>query len=277
MSPIAYIAYLINYYMSNLVQHNFHLVDESPWPFVRSCGALYLTCGLVKWFHIGSLTLTFFGLRIILLVIYQWWKDILTEASYQGHHRSLVELGLRFGMGLFIISEVMFFVSFFWAFFHSRLNVTPELGARWPPAGIQVFNPLEVPLLNTIVLLVSGCSVTWSHHALIEGNHSQQIAGLVITIILGLYFTCLQGFEYYEANFTISDRVYGSSFFLITGFHGLHVLIGTTFLLICLIRAYLGQLGAKHHFGFEAAAWYWHFVDVVWLYVYLILYWWGGY
>lgn len=261
--------------MSNFVCHPYHLVDESPWPLTRSLGAFFLTSGLVKWFHIASISLLLLGLLIILLTMLQWWRDIAKEGAYQGLHTSVVELGLRWGIVLFIVSEVFFFVSFFWAFFHSRLAPDPEIGACWPPVGITPFNPFQVPLLNTLVLLSSGIRVTWAHHAIIRGNHRSCALGLLITVILGLYFTSLQALEYYEARFRIADRVYGSTFFVATGFHGLHVLVGTTFLLVCLKRRIYFEFRANHHFGFEAAAWYWHFVDVVWLFLYLWLYWWG--
>ncbi len=262
--------------MSNLIRHPYHLVDESPWPLISSLGAFFLTSGLIKWFHLGRASLMFIGLFILLIVIFQWWRDVSCEGANQGLHSSIVELGLRWGIILFIVSEVFFFVSFFWAFFHRSLAPDPEVGRVWPPFGISVFNPFQVPLLNTLVLLSSGVRVTWAHHSLISGNLRSTLTGLALTVILGVYFTCLQAMEYFEASFSIADRVYGSTFFVATGFHGLHVLVGTTFLLACLIRLVQAQFSASHHFGFEAAAWYWHFVDVVWLFLYVWLYWWGG-
>ena len=190
-------------------------------------------------------------------------------------HTSIVELGLRWGMALFIISEVFFFVRFFWAFFHRRLSPNVEVGAVWPPFGIKVFNPFQVPLLNTVILISSGIRVTWAHHTLIIGNYSQTKAGLFVTVALGFYFSFLQVLEYYEARFTFADRIYGSTFFIATGFHGLHVIIGTLFLLVMLFRHIKYEFRKNHHFGFEAAAWYWHFVDVVWLFLYIIICWWG--
>ncbi len=262
--------------MSNLIRHPYHLVDESPWPLVAAIGAFFITSGLVKWFHSCSIRLIIWGLILTLIVITQWWRDVIREGAFQGQHSSLVELGLRYGIVLFIVSEVLFFRSFFWAFFHSRLAPTVELGSVWPPVGISPFNPLEVPLLNTIILLSSGIRVTWAHHALIAGRHNRAFQGLLLTVILGIYFTCLQALEYYEASFRIADGAYGTTFFVATGFHGLHVIIGTIFLLVCLIRIFKGHFRAAHHFGFEAAAWYWHFVDVVWLFLYITIYWWGG-
>nr|YP_009172416.1 cytochrome c oxidase subunit III [Sinergasilus polycolpus]ACB99584.1 cytchrome c oxidase subunit III [Sinergasilus polycolpus]ALG63350.1 cytochrome c oxidase subunit III [Sinergasilus polycolpus] len=262
--------------MSNMISHPYHLVDESPWPLMASVSGLGLTFGLVKWFHSQSITLTLVSLTMLLLIMYQWWRDVSREGTYQGLHTSVVELGLRWGMVLFITSEVFFFLSFFWAFFHSSLSVNVELGSMWPPMGISTFNPFGVPLLNTLILLSSGVSVTWAHHALLEGKFIEVKISLLITVLLGLYFTLLQAMEYYEATFNISDSVYGSTFFIATGFHGLHVIVGTTFLIVCLARVLNGSLGSKHHFGFEAAAWYWHFVDVVWLFLYMCIYWWGG-
>ena len=168
-----------------------------------------------------------------------------------------------------------FFVRFFWAFFHRRLAPTIEVGSLWPPFGISVFNPFQVPLLNTIILISSGVRVTWAHHSLIVGNFTQTYHGLLITVVLGIYFTILQGLEYYEARFTFADSVYGSTFFIATGFHGLHVIVGTLFLIVTLFRHIKNEFRASHHFGFEAAAWYWHFVDVVWLFLYMVIYWWG--
>ena len=262
--------------MSNYLCHPYHIVDESPWPLLGSIGGLFLTRGIVRWFHLSDIKLIIIGLLIILLVIIQWWRDISREGSTQGLHTSIVELGLRGGIALFIVSEIFFFLRFFWAFFHSSLAPNTEVGALWPPFGISTFNPFQVPLLNTIVLVSSGVSVTWAHHALIEGDHFRTLQGLWCTVILGVYFTFLQGIEYVEASFTFADRIYGSTFFIATGFHGLHVLVGTAFLAVVLFRHSTCEFRPTHHFGFEAAAWYWHFVDVVWLFLYLVIYWWGG-
>nr|YP_010518915.1 cytochrome c oxidase subunit III [Chrysops niger]UXO95480.1 cytochrome c oxidase subunit 3 [Chrysops niger] len=262
--------------MSTHSNHPFHLVDYSPWPLTGAIGAMTTVSGLVKWFHQYDMSLFTLGTIITLLTMYQWWRDISREGTFQGLHTYHVTLGLRWGMILFIVSEVFFFISFFWAFFHSSLSPTIELGINWPPMGIIPFNPFHIPLLNTAILLSSGVTVTWAHHSLMEGNHSQATQGLFFTILLGFYFTLLQGYEYAEAPFTIADAVYGSTFFMATGFHGIHVIIGTTFLLICLIRHLNNHFSNNHHFGFEAAAWYWHFVDVVWLFLYISIYWWGG-
>ena len=262
--------------MSNLLRHPFHLVDESPWPLLASLRGARLTCGLLNWFQTSNPNLFYLALILLAIVSFQWWRDIVREGALIGFHSSIVELGLRWGMILFIVSEVFFFLSFFWAFFHSRLAVNVELGNQWPPKGILAFSPFGVPLLNTVILLSSGVRVTWAHHSLIANNHSQTAASLLVTIVLGIYFTFLQGVEYLEARFRFADSVYGSTFFLATGFHGLHVIVGTTFLAVCLFRLCRYDFRAAHHFGFEAAAWYWHFVDVVWLFLFVVIYWWGG-
>nr|YP_010946731.1 cytochrome c oxidase subunit III [Panesthia strelkovi]WGO57462.1 cytochrome c oxidase subunit III [Panesthia strelkovi] len=262
--------------MSSHNNHPFHLVDKSPWPLTGAIGALITMTGLIKWFHLYNNQLIFVGTTIMILTMIQWWRDIVREGTYQGLHTKFVTKGLRWGMILFIISEVFFFISFFWAFFHSSLSPTIEIGSLWPPIGIQPFNPLQIPLLNTAILLSSGVTVTWAHHGLLENNYNQALQGLFLTIILGAYFTALQAYEYLEASFTIADSVYGSTFFMATGFHGLHVIIGTTFLLTCFLRHLYYHFSSNHHFGFEAAAWYWHFVDVVWLFLYISIYWWGS-
>nr|UOU85141.1 cytochrome c oxidase subunit III [Tipula paludosa] len=262
--------------MSTHSNHSFHLVDYSPWPLTGAIGAFTTVAGLVKWFHQYEMNLLMLGTLITILTMYQWWRDISREGTFQGLHTYSVTIGLRWGMILFIISEVFFFISFFWAFFHSSLSPAIELGSMWPPVGIIPFNPFQIPLLNTAILLASGVTVTWAHHSLMSNNHSQTTQGLVFTVILGVYFTILQAYEYIEAPFTIADAVYGSTFFVATGFHGLHVLIGTTFLFVCLLRHLNYHFSSYHHFGFEAAAWYWHFVDVVWLFLYISIYWWGS-
>nr|ACA62487.1 cytochrome c oxidase subunit III [Drosophila sucinea] len=262
--------------MSTHSNHPFHLVDYSPWPLTGAIGAMTTVSGMVKWFHQYDISLFFLGKYYYILTVYQWWRDVSREGTYQGLHTYAVTIGLRWGMILFILSEVLFFVSFFWAFFHSSLSPAIELGASWPPMGIISFNPFQIPLLNTAILLASGVTVTWAHHSLMESNHSQTTQGLFFTVLLGVYFTILQAYEYIEAPFTIADSVYGSTFYMATGFHGIHVLIGTTFLLICLLRHLNNHFSKNHHFGFEAAAWYWHFVDVVWLFLYITIYWWGG-
>nr|AML26750.1 cytochrome c oxidase subunit III [Histeridae sp. BMNH 1274745] len=259
-----------------LKNHPFHLVDVSPWPLLGALSAMITMIGLIKWFHQFQSNLFLLGSVITMAIMYQWWRDITREGTYQGLHTYQVTMGLRWGMILFITSEVFFFISFFWGFFHSSLTPSIELGMSWPPLGIQAFNPLQIPLLNTLILLTSGLTITWAHHSLMENNFTSTTQGLALTVILGLYFTMLQGYEYVEAPFAISDSAYGSTFFMATGFHGIHVIIGTTFLLTCLMRHLNNHFSNIHHFGFEAAAWYWHFVDVVWLFLYISMYWWGS-
>nr|AXS65725.1 cytochrome c oxidase subunit 3 [Cucujoidea sp. 23 KM-2017] len=256
--------------------HPFHLVDYSPWPLLGSLSAMTMMMGLIKWFHFFSISLFMLGLASTMLVMYQWWRDVVREGTYQGLHTFNVTMGLRWGMILFITSEILFFVSFFWGFFHSSLAPSIDIGMSWPPMGIKPFNPIEIPLLNTLILLTSGLTVTWAHHSLMENNYPQTLHSLILTVILGVYFSILQAYEYIEAPFTISDSIYGSSFFMATGFHGLHVLIGTTFLAVCMFRHLNNHFSSIHHFGFEAAAWYWHFVDVIWLFLYISIYWWGS-
>nr|QQY85589.1 cytochrome c oxidase subunit 3 [Holothuria spinifera] len=257
-------------------QHPFHLVDQSPWPLTAAFGALILTSGTVVWFHTGSFSLVILGLLAIIITSISWWRDVIREATFQGHHTLVVINGLRYGMILFITSEVCFFFAFFWAFFHSSLAPSVEIGVTWPPTGINPLNPFLVPLLNTAVLLSSGVTITWAHHSIIENNRTEAIQALGLTVALGLYFTGLQAWEYLDAPFTIADSVYGSTFFVATGFHGLHVIIGSTFLAVCFFRLVKHHFSNHHHFGFEAAAWYWHFVDVVWLFLYVCIYWWGS-
>nr|QHD19757.1 cytochrome c oxidase subunit III [Chilocorus bipustulatus] len=256
--------------------HPFHLVDYSPWPIIGAFGTFSLMMGIIKWFHLFKINLFLISMIIIILIMFQWWRDITRESTFQGNHTIMVSIGLRWGMILFITSEVFFFLSFFWGFYHSSLSPSIEIGMKWPPLSIIPFNPSEIPLLNTLILLSSGLSITWAHHSLMENNFKQTWQSLLITIILGVYFSILQSIEYLEAPFSIADSTFGSCFFMATGFHGIHVLIGTTFLLICFIRLNLNHFSKIHHFGFEAAAWYWHFVDVVWLFLYISLYWWGS-
>nr|YP_011004212.1 cytochrome c oxidase subunit III [Elthusa poutassouiensis]WPS93547.1 cytochrome c oxidase subunit III [Elthusa poutassouiensis] len=256
--------------------HPYHLVDLSPWPLTSIFSALFLTSSLVYWFQGLSPIFILLPLMSMILSMVQWWRDIVREGTYQGLHTKKVQTGLKWGMILFITSEIMFFFSFFWAFFHSSLAPTYELGLVWPPTGITPLSFIEVPLLNTIVLLTSGMSVTWAHHSLIENNHPQSLMGLTLTVGLGFYFTFLQTLEYYEATFTLADSIYGSTFFVATGFHGFHVIIGSLFLTVCVARLYSAHFSKTHHLGFEAAAWYWHFVDVVWLFLFTVVYWWGS-
>nr|YP_010535732.1 cytochrome c oxidase subunit III [Ornithodoros asperus]UYB78748.1 cytochrome c oxidase subunit III [Ornithodoros asperus]UYB78761.1 cytochrome c oxidase subunit III [Ornithodoros asperus] len=254
--------------------HPFHMVDKSPWPLTGSIAAFTFMVGMVNVMYSSNLNILLFALMITILTMIQWWRDISREASLQGHHTLIVLNNMKWGMLLFILSEILFFMSFFWAFFHSSLSPNVEIGSMWPPMGVIPFNPFSIPLLNTMILLSSGISVTWCHHSILVKNYKETTISLSITIMLGCLFTLLQMWEYLQAPFSISDSIYGSTFFMSTGFHGLHVLIGTTFLSIMLYRIMQNQISNKHHFGFEAAAWYWHFVDVVWLFLYTFVYWW---
>jgi cytochrome c oxidase subunit 3 len=261
-------------------KHPYHLVDPSPWPIVGSIAAGLLAGGAILYMHGGSWVLLIIGFVAVLATMAVWWRDVIREATFQGFHTPVVQLGLRYGMALFIASEVMFFSAFFWAFFSSSLF---PVGGIWPPRGISPFDPWEFPFLNTLILLLSGTTVTWAHHSLLEGNQRGLIQGLILTVFLGLCFTAVQAYEYAHAAFGFrfesgvpgAGGIYPSTFFMATGFHGFHVIIGTTFLAVCLWRATQGHFKPDHHFGLEAAAWYWHFVDVVWLFLFVCLYWWG--
>jgi len=261
----------------NNQRHPFHLVDPSPWPLVSSIGALALTFGGVMFMHnySGGWSLFCIGFITILYTMYTWWRDIIREGTFEGQHTEAVQLGLRQGVLLFIVSEIMFFFAFFWAFFDASIKPSLMIGGVWPPEGLETLSPWGIPLLNTVILLTSGATVTWAHHAIVAGAKQSAQTGLFLTIVLAIIFTALQGFEYVNAPFSISDGIYGSTFFMATGFHGFHVFIGTCFLTVCLIRLSLNHFTREHHFGFEAAAWYWHFVDVVWLFLFVTIYWWG--
>nr|YP_009826325.1 cytochrome c oxidase subunit 3 [Argonauta nodosus]QCI56223.1 cytochrome c oxidase subunit 3 [Argonauta nodosus] len=259
-----------------MTRNPFHLVEYSPWPLTGSMSALFLTSGLSSWFHNYGLSLLSIGFLLMIMTMFQWWRDIVRESTFQGFHTIKVYNGLRWGMMLFILSEVCFFFAFFWAYFHSSLAPNTDIGACWPPIHIYPLNPFQIPLLNTSILLASGVSVTWAHHSLMGNNINYSIQAMIVTILLGFYFSILQALEYMETSFSISDSIYGSTFFVATGFHGLHVMIGSTFLFLCLLRIILNHFSSSHHFGFEAAAWYWHFVDVVWLFLYTFVYWWGS-
>ncbi len=256
--------------------HDYHLVEPSPWPALGALSALVLAVGLVMYMHDVTVWVLPIGLAMMLYTMFVWWRDVIQEATFKDDHTPVVQLGLRYGMVLFIASEVMFFVAWFWAFFNASLFPTEAIGSVWPPSDIETFSPWTIPFLNTIILLSSGCTVTWAHHELVQGNRRGLINGLWLTVILGAIFTALQAYEYIHAPFAFTGGIYGSTFFMATGFHGLHVIVGTVFLTVCLVRAYKGHFTPEHHFGFEAAAWYWHFVDVVWLFLFTCIYWWGG-
>ena len=258
--------------------HSYHLVDPSPWPFVASMGAFMLTTGLVLYMHryIGGWNLFSTGFIIILYVMFTWWRDVIREATFEDQHTAVVQKGLRLGMILFIVSEIMFFFAFFWAFFHSSIAPVYNIGGVWPPKALSTINTYTVPLTNTFILLTSGATVTWAHHALLVRAKKHTLVALLFTLVLATLFTALQGLEYVNAPFNISDGVYGSCFYMATGFHGFHVFVGTIALFVSFVRIILNHFTNKHHFGFESAIWYWHFVDVVWLFLFINVYWWSS-
>ena len=268
------------FYMMRLVQtqkHPFHVVDSSPWPLFTALSVFLTFSGLTLYMHFyskGGFILVL-GLFFVVICASFWWRDVVREATFEGQHTSFVRNGLKMGMVLFIISEAMLFFAFFWGFFHASLNPVPEIGCVWPPKGIEALNPFHVPFLNTLVLVHSGAMVTWAHYSVLAGNRRDAISALIFTILLAVFFTFLQAYEYVNAPFGLSDNVYGSVFFMTTGLHGFHVIIGTLFLAVCLIRLITHHLTKKIHVGFEAAIWYWHFVDVVWIFVFIFIYWWA--
>jgi cytochrome c oxidase subunit 3 len=267
--------------------HDYHLVDPSPWPIVGAVSAFVLAVGLITWMHhlvsFAPLIFTVGALGVAYTMI-GWWRDVVREAEYEHYHTRVVQISHRYGMILFIASEVMFFVAWFWAYFNTALFPTDVhqvmrdtyLGGVWPPKGIETFDPWHLPLLNTLILLTSGTTVTWAHHALLENDRQGLKWGLICTILLGLSFTGVQAYEYTHAHFAYSGNIYGATFFMATGFHGAHVIIGSIFLIVCLARAMAGQFTPTQHLGFEFAAWYWHFVDVVWLFLFSCIYVWGA-
>jgi cytochrome c oxidase subunit III len=261
--------------------HPYHLVNPSPWPALGALSGFLLTFGSAGAFHGKGfgIPLVIAGLFALFYTMYVWWRDVVREAEVEKAHSGAVAHGLRWGMALFIISEVMFFSAFFWAFFHaSTMPLTPledpwaVAPGVWPPKGIEVFDPWHIPLLNTLILLLSGTTVTWAHAALLNNDRKGLVQGLALTVLLGLIFTGFQAFEYAHAAFGFKDTVYASTFYMATGFHGLHVIIGTIFLIVCLLRAMKGHFTPERHLGFEFAAWYWHFVDVVWLFLFVCVY-----
>uniref|UniRef100_A0AB74S0W2 Cytochrome c oxidase subunit 3 n=1 Tax=Echinolaelaps echidninus TaxID=2759148 RepID=A0AB74S0W2_9ACAR len=257
-----------------MVYHPFHIVENSPWPIIGSFSSFMFMSSLVFLFHSLDLNFIYYCLLGMILIFYQWWRDVVRESTYQGCHSMLVKKSLKLGMMLFILSEVFFFISFFWSYFHNMLAPDMEIGMIWPPKGVEIFNPYQIPLLNTIILLSSGFTVTLCHHSILNKNFSKSKMSLMMTIMLGVYFSFLQWFEYNQSYFCINDSIYGTVFFLMTGFHGLHVLIGTVFLGVNFFRLVKNHYSDNYHFGFEASAWYWHFVDVVWLFLYVFVYWW---
>jgi cytochrome c oxidase subunit 3 len=267
--------------------HDYHLVDPSPWPAIGATAAFILAVGAIRWMHGANPAIALIGLAGVLYTMFMWWRDVVRE-SHKGDHTDVVSLHLRYGMLLFIASEVMFFVAWFWAFFDASLFAGDAMqpsrfeatAGVWPPKGVDVFDPWHLPLVNTLILLTSGTTVTWAHHALLHNDRKGLKWGLALTIGLGLLFTAVQAYEYAHAAFAFNrdngGNIYGSTFFMATGFHGFHVIVGTLFLIVCLFRALSGHFRPEKHFGFEAAAWYWHFVDVVWLFLFACIYVWGS-
>ncbi|MBV9653348.1 MAG: cytochrome c oxidase subunit 3 [Acetobacteraceae bacterium] len=264
---------------SSGLKQPYHLVDPSPWPIIGALGGFLTVTGIVVYAHFNTWWLLILGLVVVIGTAFMWWRDVIRESRTPGLHSPVVRLGLRYGMTLFIASEVMFFVGFFWAYFNFFLypeNVSGATTPMWPPAGVVTFDPFHLPFLNTMILLLSGTTITWAHHSLLEKDGRGLIMGLGLTILLGLSFTTFQAIEYSDAPFKFTGGVYPSVFFLATGFHGFHVIVGTIFLIVCWFRARAGQFNPERHFGFEAAAWYWHFVDVVWLFLFVCIYWIGA-
>ncbi|TKD50391.1 cytochrome c oxidase subunit 3 [Sphingomonas baiyangensis] len=291
--------------MAGAKNHDYHILPPSIWPLASSMAVLLLASGGIMYMHehpMGGLALGA-GLILTLFMMASWWVDVVREA-HAGDHTPVVQLHLRYGMILFIASEVMFFVGWFWAWFDFSLfpvaveyaegavSVAADTAAEWPPRGMEVINAFELPLLNTFILLLSGTTITWAHHGLIHGerggakkglwgalgvgSNDSVLKGLWLTVVLGLIFSAIQAYEYMHAPFAFGESNYSSAFYMATGFHGFHVLVGTIFLIVNLFRAYRGHFTPRQHFGFEAAAWYWHFVDVVWLFLFVVIYVWGG-
>lgn len=267
-------------YVSSGKPHPFHIVRPSIWPFVGSVVAGLMASFMVMYMHkVEWMGIHFgvwapiLGLMLVLGMMFMWWKDIIYEAVVEKAHSAVNKISFRFGMMLFIASEVMFFVAFFWAFFSSAFY---PAGGVWPPEGIHTIAPFDLPLLMTMILLLSGCTVTWAHHEIISGNQKEASRALGITVALGVMFLGFQAYEYVHAPFAFKGGIFPSSFFMATGFHGFHVLVGTLFLAVCWWRTAKGHFTKESHFGFEAAAWYWHFVDVVWLFLFVAIYYWGG-
>ena len=262
--------------MAHEKNHDYHILNPSIWPLIGAAAGFAMLFGAVLYFHDYGPWLMLAGFVAVLYVMFAWWSDVIEESQI-GDHTAVVRLGLRYGFILFIMSEVMFFAAWFWSFFKHALYPMDAIDNTWPPPGIETFDPWHLPLINTLILLCSGCAATWAHHALVHEDNRQDVKnGLIIAIALGVLFTFFQAYEYSHAAFGFSGSIYSANFFMATGFHGAHVLIGTIFLFVCLLRVYKGHFTVERHVGFEAAAWYWHFVDVVWLFLFFAVYVWGG-
>ncbi len=267
--------------MAHVKNHDYHILHPSVWPFIGALSGFAMLIGAVLWMHGITPWVFWMGFIGVLYTMFAWWSDVVHE-SHVGDHTPVVRIGLRYGFMLFIMSEVMFFAAWFWSFFkHTIYPMANYAGTEYVPPNIHAVDAFHIPLINTLILLLSGCAVTWAHHALVHGNNRKAIIqGLAISIVLGIAFTALQGYEYglllTEDGWTFGEDIFYSNFFMATGFHGMHVIIGTIFLTVCLIRAIKGDFTPEQHVGFEAAAWYWHFVDVVWLFLFFAVYLWGA-
>ncbi len=268
--------------MAHEKNHDYHILAPSWLPFLGAVGGFFMLLGFVLWLSpkvseaVQQPFVFFAGLLLVLYVMFQWWSEMVNE-SHAGDHTPVVRIGLRTGVMMFIISEVMFFSAWFWSFFKHAMYPMDAIDNTWPPAGIETFDPWHLPLINTLILLLSGCAATWAHHAIAHEDDRKGLKwGLIIAVLLGILFTGFQAYEYSHAAFGFAGNIYGANFFMATGFHGFHVIIGTIFLAVCLFRALKGHFTPEQHVGFEAAAWYWHFVDVVWLFLFFAVYIWGG-
>jgi cytochrome c oxidase subunit 3 len=256
--------------------HPWHVPEPSPWPIIGTIAGFTMAIGGIWYMHEGLIWILAVGFALLLFTFYGWLRQVIIESNTPGMHSEQVKTGLRMGFLFFIASEVMFFFAFFWAYFHSSLPILSNVAVPWPPAGIELIPAGGVPLLNTLILLTSSATVTAAHHAVVENHRAKAIRWTFITAILGVVFLFFQAEEYIEATFKLSDGIYPSTFYLATGFHGFHVLVGTCFLFVCAFRLQRGHFTSDHHIGFEAAAWYWHFVDVVWVFLYITVYIWGA-
>lgn len=258
-------------------KHPYHLVDPSPWPLASSMAVLFVMLSAVAAMRDVPFGNMAFGvcMGVLVATMIGWWRDVCKEGDTPKLHNTIVQNGLKVGFALFIASEVMFFFGFFWSYFHAAINPGTDIGGVWPPKGIVPLDPFDLPYFNTLILLMSGTTVTWAHHALLENRMKEVLQALAITVGLGMFFSMVQAYEYMHATFAFKDGIYASTFYMATGFHGFHVIVGTIFLAVCWFRARNGNLSADHHIGFESAAWYWHFVDVVWLFLFIAVYWWG--
>lgn len=264
--------------MSGGHSHPYHIVNPSPWPFYASCAAMGMAISAIMYMHGSSIIAMLICFAIVVFLAAVWWRDVIDEAANGVDHTEEVQHGLRMGMLLFIVSEVMFFFAFFWAYFNAAIPALSFVASpTWPPEGVVPFGTWDLPFLNTLILLTSGVTVTWAHHAISLGDNKRAAQGILLTVLLGALFTAFQAFEYGHAAFGFKDGIYSSTFYLATGFHGFHVIVGTIFLAVCYFRTIKGHFTPESHIGFEAAAWYWHFVDVVWLFLFVAVYWWGSY